>query len=121
MASRIEKISSPKTKKALTFWQGVNTLALSRMPVDLSTRQTTVLLHIYLQNEPHSIKGLAEALDISKPAICRTIDTLEASKLVKRNIDKNDRRNVFISRTPKGISYLSEFANIIMSASKVAA
>ncbi len=119
--AKIEKISSVKTKKALTFWQGVNNIAMQRMPVDLSARQTSALLHIYLSAEPHTIKNLAEELDISKPAVCRAIDALEAAKLVKRMVDKKDRRNVIVARTAKGTSYVHDFADIIMLASKQAA
>lgn len=113
-----EKIGSSKTIRALSFWHGVTATALQKMPVDLSARQTAVLLNIYLMPSPHSIKSLAEELMISKPAICRAIDALEAVKLVKRLRDKQDKRNVLIQRTVKGSVYLSEFADIILSASK---
>ena len=55
---------------------------------------------------------------ISKPAICRAIDALEAARLVKRIRDRQDKRNVLIRRTAKGSVYLSEFADIIMTISK---
>lgn len=113
-----EKIGSSKTIRALSFWHGVTAAALQKMPVDLSARQTAVLLNIYLMPSPHSIKSLAEELMISKPAICRAIDALENTKLVKRTRDKQDKRNVLIQRTVKGSVYLSEFADIILSASK---
>ncbi len=116
-----EKIGSSKTMLALSFWHGVTSTALQKMPVDLSSRQTAVLLHIYLMPSPHSIKLLADELMISKPAICRAVDTLENAKLVKRVRDKNDKRNVIIQRTVKGSVYLSEFADIILSMSKDAA
>ncbi len=113
-----EKIGSSKTIRALSFWHGVTSTALQKMPLDLSARQTAVLLNIYLMPSPHSIKLLSEELMISKPAICRAIDALENAKLVKRVRDKQDKRNVTIQRTVKGSVYLSEFADIILSASK---
>jgi DNA-binding MarR family transcriptional regulator len=88
------------------------------MSVDLSSRQTAILLHIYLLHPPHSIKKLAMELPISKPAICRAVDALENAKLLKRTRDKNDKRNVILQRTVKGSVYLSEFADIILSMSK---
>ena len=91
------------------------------MPVDLSARQPAVLLNVYLMPAPHSIKSIADELMISKPAICRAIDTLEKAKLVKRQRDRGDKRNVLIQRTVKGSIYLSEFADIILSVSKEAA
>lgn len=121
MATKEEKIGSSKTLRALSFWHGVTATALQKMPVDLSARQTAVLLHIYLMPMPHSIKSLADDLMISKPAICRAIDALETAKLVKRIRDKQDKRNVIIQRTVKGSVYLSEFADIILSINKEAA
>lgn len=118
LAVKEEKIGSSKTIRALSFWHGVTATALKKMPVDLSARQTAVLLNIYLMPSPHSIKSLSEELIISKPAICRAIDALEAAKLVKRLRDKQDKRNVLIQRTVKGSVYLSEFADIILSASR---
>ncbi len=117
----IEKIGSTRAIRALSFWHGVSTNALRKMPIDLSARQTAVLLNIYLMPPPHSIKSLAEDLMISKPAICRAIDALEKAKLVKRIRDRGDKRNVLINRTVKGSVYLSEFADIILSVSKEAA
>ena len=116
-----EKIGSSKIIRALSFWHGVTSTALKQMPMDLSARQTAVLLNVYLMPSPHSIKSLAEELLISKPAICRAVDALEAAKLVKRLRDRQDKRNVLIQRTTKGSAYLSEFADIILHISKEAA
>ena len=121
MSVREEKIGSSKTMRALTFWHGVTASALRQMSLDLSARQTAVLLNVYLMPQPHSIRSLAEELMISKPAICRAVDALERAKLVRRVRDKQDGRNVLIQRTVKGSVYLSEFAEIILSASKEAA
>jgi len=121
VSEKIEKIGSNRTIRALSFWHGVTANALKQMPVDLSARQTAVLLNVYLMPSPHSIKSIADELMISKPAVCRAVDTLEKAKLVKRIRDRNDKRNVLLQRTVKGSVYLSEFADIILSASKDAA
>ncbi len=122
MASeKVEKIGSNRTIRALSFWHGVTAGALKKMPVDLSARQTAVLLNVYLMPAPHSIKSVADELMISKPAVCRAVDTLEKAKLVKRIRDRGDKRNVLLQRTVKGSVYLSEFADIILSVSKDAA
>ncbi len=118
VAVKEEKIGSSKAMRALSFWHGVTSTALQKMPVDLSARQTAVLMNIYLMPSPHSIKSLSEELMISKPAVCRAIDALENAKLVRRTRDKQDKRNVMIQRTVKGSVYLSEFADIILTASK---
>ena len=113
-----EKFGSSKTIRALSFWHVVTSVALQKMPVDLSARQTAVLLNVYLIPSPHSIKSLSDELLISKPAVCRAVDALESMKLVKRVRDKQDKRNVLLQRTVKGSVYLSEFADIIINATK---
>ena len=117
-AKKTDKIRSSRTLQALSFWHNVTANALQQMPVDLSARQTAILLNIYLMEPPHSIKSISEELMLSKPAVCRAIDALERSKLVKRLRDKNDKRNVLLQRTVKGSVYLSEFADIILTMSK---
>ena len=116
-----EKIGSARAVRALNFWHGVTANALRQMPVDLSARQTAVLLNVYLVAGTHSIKSIADELAISKPAVCRAVDALEKAKLVKRIRDRGDKRNVLLQRTAKGSSYLNEFAGIILSVSKEAA
>jgi DNA-binding MarR family transcriptional regulator len=116
-----EKIGSAKIIRALSFWNNVTQAALKEMPIDLSARQTAVMMTVYLVPPPHSVKSLADGLKISKPAICRAIDALEKQRLVKRTRNRHDNRNVFIQRTAKGANYLNELADIILSAPKEAA
>lgn len=101
------------TQEALLFWQRVNQRGLENLPYDLSARQTAILLRVYLTSPPHTIRNLAERLGISKPAICRAVDTLSMLELLKRKKDEDDKRNVFIQRTVAGSVYLSDFAEII--------
>jgi DNA-binding MarR family transcriptional regulator len=116
-----EKIGSAKIVRALSFWNNVTKATLKDMPVDLSSRQTAVMLTVYLVPPPHSVKSLSDGLKISKPAICRAIDVLENERLVKRTRNRHDNRNVIIQRTAKGAAYLNELADIILSTSKDAA
>jgi DNA-binding MarR family transcriptional regulator len=118
MTTKVIRINSSKSMRALSFWRSVTAASLKEMPVDLSARQQAVLLNVYLAAGPHSIKSMAEELAISKPAICRAVDALEGARLVKRVRDKQDKRNVLLTRTAKGSAYLSEFATIIMNSSK---
>ena len=43
---------------------------------DLSARQLAVLLTVYLGEGPHTVRGLANDLNVSKPAITRALDRL---------------------------------------------
>ena len=102
------------TQDALNLWQRVVTRSLRELPYDLSQRQLGVLLMVYMKPPPHTIRSLAETLTISKPAICRAIDTLSALDLIRRKKDEEDRRNVFLQRTINGSVFLRDFADLIV-------
>lgn len=102
------------TMSALDFWQRIMTRSLKEVKLDLSARQSGILLTVYLKDGPHTIKSLSESLDISKAAVCRALDTLSMEGLVRRKKDEKDKRNVFIQRTIQGSVFLSDFADIIM-------
>lgn len=102
----------------LKHWQRVITRSLRELPYDLSQRQIGVLLTVYMSPPPHTIRSLAEQLNVSKPAICRAVDTLSTLDLVRRKKDDTDRRNVFLQRTINGSVFLRDFADIISQESE---
>lgn len=79
---------------------------------DLSMRQMAVLLSVYTTPPPHTVRGLAHALNISKPAVTRALDRLCGLELTRRKRDESDRRNVLVQRTVRGSIYLSDFADL---------
>lgn len=83
---------------------------------DLSARQMALLLTVYMTEPPHTVRGLAEILNVSKPAITRALDRLGEFGLARRKTDPRDRRSVVVQRTVKGSVYLAEFADIIAAA-----
>lgn len=107
-----------QTLDALHLWHNITCASLSEMPYDLSARQMAVLTSVYLTTGPHTIRSLSEALNVSKPAICRAVDTLSMMDLIKRKKDEEDRRNVFVQRTVTGSVFLSDMADIIMRESQ---
>ncbi|MBC8129177.1 MAG: winged helix-turn-helix transcriptional regulator [Rhizobiaceae bacterium] len=78
---------------------------------DLTLRQTAILLTIYLEAPPHTVRGLAAKLDVTKPVITRALDTMGKLDLVDRRRDPADRRNVLIKRTVAGSLYVSRVAD----------
>ncbi len=80
---------------------------------DLSARQMAILLTVYLSPPPHTVRGLAEQLGVTKPAITRALDTLSQLGMLKRKRDPDDKRNVLVQRTVAGSIYLGEFADLI--------
>ncbi|MBL6952676.1 MAG: winged helix-turn-helix transcriptional regulator [Alphaproteobacteria bacterium] len=83
---------------------------------DLSARQMTIFLQVYLAAPPHTVRGLAETLRIAKPAVVRALDTLGQLDFTRRKRDETDKRNVLIQRTVKGSVFLSDFADQVVAA-----
>ena len=104
--------------QALDFWRRAIVSGVRRDAPDLSTRQMALLLSVYLTPPPHTVRGLAEALKISKPAITRAVDRLSEFEFVRRKKDENDRRSVLIQRTVRGSVFLREFGEIIAEAGR---
>lgn len=115
ITDRINVMATPfDTQDALKLWQRVVSRSLRELPYDLSQRQTGVLLSVYMSPPPHTIRSLAEQLNVSKPAICRAVDTLSALDLIRRKKDDEDRRNVFLQRTVNGSVFLRDFADLVV-------
>ncbi|MCK5424305.1 MAG: MarR family transcriptional regulator [Emcibacter sp.] len=96
--------------KGLRLWMYTLTNTVRSKGTDLTSRQLALLLRIYLEPQPHTVRGLAKALNVAKPVITRAVDTLSGLGLVKRVRDDADKRNVLIQRTVKGAVYLTDFA-----------
>ncbi len=104
--------------QALEVWRGAVLEVVRRDPADLSARQMAVVLTVYLSPPPHTVRGLATTLNVSKPAITRALDRLEKLEFVRRKPDESDRRSVLVQRTVKGSGYLRETADLITVAAR---
>ncbi len=104
------------SRSALALWRLALTETVRQDTPDLSARQMALLLTVYMTDPPHTVRGLAAQLNISKPAITRALDRLSQLGYIRRKIDQADRRNVLVQRTVKGSVYLSEFAEIVRGA-----
>lgn len=105
---------------ALGLWRKALVASVRQAGPDLSARQMALLLTVYLCDPPHTVRGLAAILNISKPAITRALDRLSVLGFIKRKRDSEDRRNVLVQRTVTGSVYLSEFSEMVVSAGAVA-
>jgi DNA-binding MarR family transcriptional regulator len=76
---------------------------------DLTNRQMALMLLVYLTPGPHTVRGLAERLGVSKPVITRALNTLGALGYLRRVRDESDRRNVFVAKTGNGQEFLEGF------------
>jgi DNA-binding MarR family transcriptional regulator len=106
--------------EALDLWRRATVTGVRRAAPDLSARQMALLLTVYLSPPPHTVRGLASALKMSKPAITRALDRLGEFELVRRKTDPDDRRSVLIQRTVRGSVFLHEFAEVIVAAGRAA-
>ncbi|MBY5547916.1 winged helix-turn-helix transcriptional regulator [Rhizobium leguminosarum] len=99
--------------RALGLWHGVALDQVRHDDRDLTLRQMAILLHIYLVPPPHTVRGLAATLEVTKPVITRALDTMGEMGLVDRVRDDADRRNVIIKRTVGGALYLEKLGDLI--------
>ncbi|MDS7595876.1 MarR family winged helix-turn-helix transcriptional regulator [Agrobacterium tumefaciens] len=99
---------------ALGLWHRVSLSQVTADAPDLTLRQTAILLQIYLVPPPHTVRGLAAVLGVTKPVITRALDSLGALGLVERERDDQDRRNVVIKRTVSGALYLEKFGDLVI-------
>lgn len=74
---------------------------------DLSSRQMALLLITALEEGMHTVRGLAQRLDISKPAITRSLDRLQYLGLSERKPDPRDGRSVLVVPTEAGYEYIA--------------
>jgi DNA-binding MarR family transcriptional regulator len=100
--------------QALGLWHRVSLEQVKAGDVDLTMRQVAILLHIYLVPPPHTVRGLAATLGVTKPVITRALNTMGEMGIVDRVRDTSDRRNVIIKRTLTGALYLEKFGDLII-------
>ena len=80
---------------------------------DLTNRQMALLMLVYLTPGPHTVRGLARLLGVSKPVVTRALNTLGTLGYLRRERDQDDRRNVFVVRTPNGTEFLEGFKRLL--------
>lgn len=102
---------------AMTHLLRKTVLALVRRDeADLTSRQFGVFLTVYLTAGPHTVRGLAAGLNVSKPAITRALDRLGELSLVRRKVDPMDRRSVLVQPTEAGEVFLAELRHVMAAA-----
>jgi DNA-binding MarR family transcriptional regulator len=80
---------------------------------DLTNRQMALMMLVYLTPGPHTVRGLATILGVSKPVITRALNTLGSLGYLRRVRDEADRRNVFVAQTSTGQEFLESFERTI--------
>jgi len=109
-ALRVKKFSRTDN---LALWHNVTLQTVQQNGPDLTTRQLALLMSVYLDSGPHTVRSLAAQLGVTKAVISRAVDRLCKYGSIQRAPDPNDGRSVLFKRTSTGIHYLQGFADII--------
>ncbi len=72
-------------------------------PLGLSSAEANILLHLLTQGQEMRQEQLVEQLDVSKPAVSRTLTSLAAKGYITGQRDPNDRRARQIRLTDKAL------------------
>jgi len=104
--------------QALALWHAVMVQALNRALPDLTQRQFALFLQVYLAPPPHTVRGLARTLNMSKPAVTRAVDRLEKLEFLRRKTDEADKRSILVQRSVKGSVFLREFGDMAAEAAR---
>lgn len=98
----------------LSNWRGTLLRYVQSGQPDLTNRQMALVLVVGQEDGPHTVRGLAARLGVSKPVVTRALNSLSALHLVRRRRDERDKRSVFVDLTPDGSGFLSAFAGMIV-------
>jgi DNA-binding MarR family transcriptional regulator len=82
---------------------------------DFTLRQLAVLLTIYLDPPPHTVRGLARKLGVAKPVVTRALDALSKQSIIARRRDDADKRNVIVQQTVKGVLYVETLGDLVVA------
>ena len=97
----------------LTVWYKIISDSVREDRPDLSMRQWSIMLTVYMRSGPHTVRALSRSLNIPKPAISRALDSLSILGFIRRVRDPNDKRIVIIQKTSDGAIFLDEFARLV--------
>lgn len=99
-----------------TVYRSVNNILKEKIHSDITTDQFSTLQYIF-KNEPCTSTQIAHTFGIGKSAVTAQINRLFNKDLIERIRDENDRRNVYLHVTNKGVDLVKltekELFNII--------
>jgi MarR family transcriptional regulator, transcriptional regulator for hemolysin len=72
-------------------------------PLNLSSSEGNILLHLLTQDQVLGQEELVEQLDVSKPAVSRALESLENKGYIVREVDPTDKRARRVLLTAKAM------------------
>ena len=106
--SVVTNIASMLQEVFRAFKNQINTQSDTPLTID----QFVFLFAIYEKKEEVIQKDMAEVLGKDQSSILRIVDSLEKKELIRRVVDKNDRRKNFLMVTKKGDNVLNQYLKI---------
>lgn len=97
----------------LALFEEIDTKLLKIIKINMENYEKLTLaeanaLYVIGTDEAKTMKQIAEALGVAVSTPTRTIDRLVEKGYVKRDIGKEDRRQLLIKSTPEGSAILEE-------------
>jgi len=86
---------------------------IEQTEIKLTIEQVGLLYAISQKVEEVIQKDMADMMRKDKSAILRLIDSLEEKELVRRVVDKNDRRKNYLMVTKKGERVIKQYMKIV--------
>jgi len=104
-----------RPSQALRLWRDVTSDLVRDGRPGLSPRQMALLLTVYLEPPPHTVKSLAGRLGVTKPVITRALDAMARARFLERKRDADDRRSVLVQRTVEGALAVERLGDAIVA------
>ena len=105
-------------RQRLTSYLNATATMVRSEDTDLTQRQQTVLLTVYLSDTEQTVRGLAMFAGVSKPAITRALDRLAEFDFIRRKDDPADRRSILVQQTGRGKAYVRRFGDLLVHANE---
>jgi MarR family transcriptional regulator, transcriptional regulator for hemolysin len=90
-------------------------------PLDLSSSEGNILLHLLTQDQVLGQEEIVEQLDISKPAVSRALETLELKGYIVREVNPADKRARRVLLTGRAMEISSRIERIYSEIFSIAA
>ena len=105
-------------REALELWRRAVSRIVRFDGPDITLRQMAILSRVHLTPGPHTVRGLAENLKVTKAVVVRALDTLSQLGFVERRPDPRDKRSVLVVPAARGAAYLSHVGDIVAFAAE---
>ncbi|MGN0688524.1 MAG: MarR family winged helix-turn-helix transcriptional regulator [Oscillospiraceae bacterium] len=109
---RCDSLSESEYEEFLHNMQSLCEFDVSRIICGITPAELALMYSCAVKEkdskEPLTVANAAASLKVSVPAISRSLNNLEKKGYIKRTVNKNDRRSVYISLSDSGKTTLIE-------------